>query len=168
MKNLLSCTSLLEYLKRGSDPWAGTPLEGYYYKSSKQKGVYGELLVAAAARSLGYTVEPRTGSGHDAVINGVKTEVKFSVKSGPGYVFNHLALGKDWDRAIFACIDSRLEPEIVWCTKADVADFIRLGKYFVRQQGGKGGGNDDWMFNTQKNGWVQFTAEPAVVHLSKW
>ena len=40
-------------------------------------------------------------------------------------------------------------------------------RYFKRQQSGQNGGNDDWMFSTNKK-WQNFLKEPWVKSIEQW
>ena len=59
--------------------WSGTRFEDYPRLDPKQKGVFGELYVEALMRTLGRDVTPPTNPGHDRTIDGIKTEIKFSL-----------------------------------------------------------------------------------------
>lgn len=169
MKNILNEQLLLDYLRSDSDPWVNTPLQGYVFKDNKKKGKYGELLVELMSKKLNYTLTKRVNTGHDIVINNYKTEIKFSViNAGKGYIFNHVSREKDWDRIIFATINNECEPSIVWTTKSELFTLIDSDKYFVRQQGGSSGSNDDWMFNSKQDSWIKFKSETCIKEFSEW
>lgn len=169
LESILEDKVLINYLCSDSDPWAGTPLQGYVYKDNKKKGKYGELLIELAAKKLGYNVSNRTNTGHDTIINGYTAEVKFTVLSGgKKFTFNHVSREKDWDRIIFAAIDKMCTISIIWTTKSELFNLIDSGKYFVRQQGGKSGSNDDWMFNCSQTNWPKFKSESCMKDFSQW
>lgn len=99
--------------------WIGTLFEKYIEVSTKNKGVFGEFMVEKYMEISGHSVEPPTDTGHDRIIGGIKTEIKFSLANSPTikgarnpllgqklinpdeFTFNHIAEGKDWDRLIF-------------------------------------------------------------------
>lgn len=144
------------------DPWEGTVFENYVFAGIDTKGAFGEAYVKECMRQLGRTVTSRTNKGHDAIINGIKTEIKFAlsqrdmkkkiVKKNNAYAFNHISVSKDWERIIFMGIHPDSEQTtFVWMTKQDVIDILEEQErddcrtYFSIQQGGNRGGNDDWM-----------------------
>ena len=62
-----------------SNPWKGTQLESYTMLDPKNKGNYGEgLVIGQIIKEYGISVEKRTNPGHDAIIGGHPTEIKFS------------------------------------------------------------------------------------------
>ena len=99
--------------------WIDTPFEKYPEISTKNKGVFGEKVVEKYMELSGYSVESPIDTGHDRIIGGIKTEIKFSLANSPmitgknsplrgqklinpdEFTFNHIAEGKDWDRLIF-------------------------------------------------------------------
>jgi hypothetical protein len=168
-----------------SDPWVGTPFQGYVNLTPKQKGVFGEMFVERYAALLGLSVEPAPTStaGHDRVINGYQTEIKFSIanrdnlKSGKGpggmnikpncFTFNHIAVKKDWERLVFVGINGPNESEwiIKWFTKKDFVEELKSPTTpFVRQQGGKNATNDDYMCAGARS--CQLVSAPWVRHFS--
>lgn len=185
-KTILENKELLEFLKPQIDPWDATPLKGYVDINNKVKGKYGELFVEKMMKSLGHKVEPAKGSnaGHDRIINDILVEIKFGVahrgaKNKKGttltdvFSFNHFSIKKDWQRAIIVGMNIDCQPYVVWFDKADfideeIAKRDSERKYFSRQQSGKRGGNDDWMFMTNTNSWARFMNEPWVKSISEW
>lgn len=151
--------NLLEYTQY--DPWKGTVFENYVFAGNDIKGAFGEAYVNECMKQLGGTITPRTNAGHDSIINGFKTEIKFALSQRDtkkriikenAYTFNHISLAKDWDRIIFMGIHPDSEQTtFVWMSKQDVIDALEEQKrddrrtYFSTQQGGEGGGNDDFM-----------------------
>ena len=89
--------------------------------TTKDKGRFGELFVEKLLLSAGRTVEKPTNTGHDRIIDGRKTEIKFSLAHSPTckikghedkklitpdqFSLNHIAVEKDWDSFIFCCIN---------------------------------------------------------------
>lgn len=162
-KDLLESKELEPYFKESANPYAGTLFEHYYNLTPKTKGTVGEKFAKALCGPLNRKVEKRSSAGNDATIDGIKTEVKVSLANGgiPGsFSFNHLAVNKDYDRILLIGLTSEYT-HAVWFTKADLKTFIQDGKYFALQQGGKKGGNDDYMFMTGKT-WNAFLNEPCV------
>jgi hypothetical protein len=157
---------LVEFIKANTyDPWVNTRFEGYVYMKPKACGAFGEMYVSKQMEERGHEVvaAPSSTAGHDRVIDGKKTEIKFSLasrrpqhlrkfgKSGTirnKFVINHLGRQKDWERFVFVCINEAEDKEeddhlLRWFTKEDFCS--TLHKFFRRQQGGNKGGNDDWM-----------------------
>ena len=132
------------------NPWTGTILEGYYALNPASKGSKGEQAVEEMLKQLGYDVQRRKNAGHDRVINGVKTEIKFAlaVNRNENFqcIFNHIGMEKDWDEIILCCVNGDMEIRMVSFTK----DNFPL-ELCSRQQGGKSGGNDDFMCNANNS-----------------
>jgi hypothetical protein len=144
--------------KETHDPWDNTPFQGYVHMDPKQKGHFGELYVELIANKKGFIVEraPTTTAGHDRVINNIRTEIKFSLAQKDKknncikdntFIINHIAENKDWERLIFVGINSNISDSIlIWFTKEDFQEHLKSEKcYIKRQQGGKNGGNDDYI-----------------------
>lgn len=127
-----------------NNPWINTPLERYYTVGAKTKGVKGEEIAAAILKNLGYDVQPRTTPGHDRIVNGRKTEIKFSAASERNYkwqfTFNHIGFDKDWDDIIFVGVNGDLNIHIVRYTKEELST-----KCLSHQQGGNTSSNDDFI-----------------------
>ena len=161
-----------------SDPWEGTQFEGYVHLGAKQKGIYGEMFTEGMCKKSGLTVEKAFSStaGHDRVINGIRTEIKFSLaQKGKNnsiidnqFIMNHVSEKKDWQRLIFIGINFNQSPIIIWFSKEDFQSHLESeDKCFSRQQGGQNGGNDDWICSA-KNLQTLFE-KPFVKHgFSQW
>ena len=138
-RNVLNCLE-----KMSSNPWAGTVLEGYYTVNNRQKGARGEEIVEELLKQLGYKVQPPVATGHDRIVNSIKTEIKFSASTARNYdyefTFNHIGLQKDWEEIIFCGINGDLEIRMVRFNR-ETFPF----ELFNTQQGGKDSGNDDYM-----------------------
>jgi hypothetical protein len=163
---------LTEYIDRQlHNNWSGTKYENYPRLDPKAKGGFGELYVEALMTTLGMKVIPPTNPGHDRIINGVKTEIKFSLagsntKKDDGklidpdsFTFNHIAMEKDWDQFIFLGLNPDLNNKNVrpydkktWPThrlyvmnKKDFVKHMKKGStVFKHQQGGNKSNNDDF------------------------
>ena len=139
------------------DPWKGTNFDGYVSMSPKQKGELGERFVHKYMELLGHKVERAKTStaGHDRVIDNILTEIKFALatrdkKGGvcvDKFIINHVSVCKDWQRLIFCGINpNEKDARIVFITKEDFEDHLKSDKcHFNIQQGGKNGGNDDYI-----------------------
>ena len=139
------------------DPWIGTPFERYVFMSPKQKGEFGERFVSKYMTNVGSTVDKAATStaGHDRIIDKILTEIKFSLatrdKKGAAvvdkFIINHVSVCKDWERLIFCGINpNESDARIVFFAKEDfVAHLASDDCLFNVQQGGKKGGNDDYI-----------------------
>lgn len=147
----------INFIKSNSDDyWLNTPFELYKTLTSQNKGAYGENLVSEILKDLGFDIKDRTNSGHDRIVNEIKTEIKFSLATSDykkrkikknSFIINHVAIGKDWNRLIFLGINgpSTFDYKLIWFTKDDFKYMIENKLFFRKQQGGKDGGNDDYM-----------------------
>lgn len=147
----------IEYLARSMVKLWCKEFQLYAELGPKQKGGYGEIIASLLFKSRGSKVEPRINSDHDFIIDGYKTEIKFSAanrgeKNGKAYLkenvfaLNHLALGKDWDRLVFIGVNPDNKEDVVfWISKDDARECIEKGLYIKSQQSGKKSGNDDYM-----------------------
>jgi len=143
------------------DPWSKTLFQGYVFMDPKQKGEFGESLVSRYMIQLGFTVESRANSGHDRVINGIPTEIKFSLtqKNKAGgvhdncFMINHVSLHKHWDRLIFMGINHTQSIQTIWFSKKQFEQYLRSTKesncVFQRQQGGIASKNDDYLCSSK-------------------
>jgi hypothetical protein len=144
------------------DPWSKTLFQGYVFMDPKQKGEFGENLVSRYMTQLGFKVESRTNSGHDRLINGIPTEIKFSLtqKNKIGgvhdncFMMNHVSLHKCWERLIFMGIDHKQSVHFVWFSKTNFQKYLLSTKernsVFQRQQGGNSSKNDDYLCSSKK------------------
>ena len=165
--DIFSDGDLADYLKTNtSDPWKGTLFEGYVHMGAKQKGAFGEMFVEKIMKSMGHEVTPAPTStaGHDRVVNGIPTEIKFSLatrnKTGGvtrnSCIINHMSKSKDWKRLVFVCINAAVptNPDdwlIRWFTHDDFCTHLQsTDTLFSSQQGGQKGGNDDYMCSGAK------------------
>ena len=140
-----------------NDPWENTRFRGYVHMGAKQKGEYGERCVSGYAKRHGLDVQraPTSTAGHDRVIGGIRTEIKFSLANkdkknnevkNDTFVINHVAEKKDWERLIFLGINFNAPYKCIWFTKEDFQEHLKAPDCcFNPQQGGKKGGNDDYM-----------------------
>jgi hypothetical protein len=156
--SIFSDKELIDYINGNlSDPWIGTPFEGYVFLSPKQKGEFGERFVSKFMELSGHkVVRAKTSTaGHDRVINDILVEIKFSLatrnkKGGVDkdkFLLNHMSECKDWERLIFFGINEKEEDcRLVWFTKEDFVKHINSsGRVIRRQQAGEGGKNDDFI-----------------------
>jgi hypothetical protein len=127
------------------DPWHGTKFQGYVNLTNRKKGIFGEKLVSKIMISR-YRSEVISANnyGHDRIIDGYKTEIKFSLSLNENrFMFNHISCNKDWERLILLGVNYN-NFQMNWIHKKD---FIENTGIFSRQQGGKKVENDDFMFS---------------------
>ena len=108
--------NLKDYINKSlHNNWIGTYFEDYPRMDPKQKGHFGEEYVEGFMElQFGANVSSPLNPGHDRIIDGYKTEIKFSLANSPknpktgekliqpdAFTFNHIAVNKDWDRFIF-------------------------------------------------------------------
>ena len=141
---------LREYINSNiADPFSETEFKGYTHMNPKQKGMYGELYVSKLMIENNHLVEAPTNTGHDRIIDGHKTELKFSLASKgvhDCFTINHISICKDWDRLIFTGINVDGNNRMYWMDKTDFTNNINSdNRKFNYQQGGKKGENDDYM-----------------------
>lgn len=144
VKDLFVCDS--------TSPWVGTPLNDFYLLNPRKKGDQGEKITASLLSTLGYVVEFNTTADkdYDLIVDGVKTEVKFSLSSKRNYnwefTFNHIGFHKNWKQIIFVGVNGDMNIHITKYNKEDVPFEL-----FSPQQGGKKGNNDDFMSTGKKS-----------------
>jgi hypothetical protein len=157
--SIFSDGSLRNYIDNNlKDPWVGTPFAGYVYMSPKQKGEFGERFVSKYLTDIcEFDIKKAKTStaGHDRIITGIESEIKFALstrnKNGgvtkDKFIINHVSVCKDWKRLIFCGINEReADMRLVWFSKEDFIEHLNSDKcLFNVQQGGKGGGNDDYI-----------------------
>lgn len=140
--NAMDCPELFKC--ETNNPWAETPLEQYYALDPKKKGAQGEKIASTILTHLGYDIKPRTSVGNDILVNGVKTEIKFSAASKRNYkwqfTFNHIGFEKDWDQIIFVGVNGDLNIHISKYNKNELTK-----QFLSHQQGGSKSNNDDFM-----------------------
>ncbi len=177
MKNfdhLFTDGTLGNYLKKNlNDPWEDTNFEGYIFLIPTQKGNFGEKLISSYMDMRGSVVQNRTNRGHDRVIDGFKTELKFGLctrdKSGnlseKTFTINHISKDKDWDRLIFFGVNFD-DTYCVWFKKEDFVEYIETdGRYFRVQQGGESGENDDYIYAGDISNLINL---PFVKDIDEW
>ena len=127
------------------NPFIDTDWAPYLGLHPKHKGGIGELYVDGILTELGHDVKPRSSEGHDRIIDGWKTEIKFSLASKgetDKFTWNHLACEKDYERAILVGINCFEEDRWKWFCREDFRQNWQEG--FSRQQGGQKSENDDY------------------------
>jgi hypothetical protein len=130
-----------ETLNQLNENWADDPtFSRYHKKGNKEKGVLGEYYVENIFKSLGAAVvatrdSEYRGTDFDMVVDGFKTEVKFSLANSTKttinvdrFIINHVAVEKNWDRLVFCGINplgcSSNRVQMYFCDKKDFEDYI--------------------------------------------
>ena len=148
-ESILTKEFLDKHLQTKSNVWFNTPLEKYFTFSSKTQGALGESFVTEYMIKKGHIVNERKNSGHDAIIDNYKTEIKFTLcrsdTPDKGVTINHLSLQKDFERCIIFIMNRNEENcRFLWFSKEDLHILIQQ-EIFKHQQGGKKLGLDDYM-----------------------
>lgn len=129
-----------------NNPWRGTPVERYYGLNPASKGSKGEEIVSALLTEKGYQVLPGVNSGHNRMVNNIKTEIKIALATNRNTnfecIFNHIGLQKDWEQILFVCVNGDGQIKGTMFNKGNLPMEL-----LNRQQGGKRSGNDDYMVN---------------------
>lgn len=145
-----------------NNPWAGTPLESYYLAPAKSKGSKGEEIVSHILTYLGYQVKPRQNTGHDRIVNGVKTEIKFATAINRnaewGCMFNHIGFEKDWDEILLVCVNGDGNIRGVVYNKNNFPKDLAN-----HQQGGVKSDNDDYLINSNNSYNVLFNEVCTII-----
>ena len=153
------------------DKYKGTPFEGYSFLTNGNKGTFGESFTSKYLTLLGHNVSSRTNTGHDRTVNGIKTEIKFSLADYDksfNCVLNHISKDKDWDRLIYTIINSNESDfKMIWFTKKSFIEMINTTDIFSHQQGGKSVNNDDYMVSGQRK-ILELINHPLVKDISEW
>lgn len=194
-REIFEAINMAEKIKLWSaNNWIGTEWESYHIISPKHKGAMGEAYVEGYMNRKGSHVTSPINTGHDRIIDGYKSEIKFSLASSnsekkdgklidiDSFTFNHIAVNKDWDRFIFFGINpnknnprirnkSANKPEIraYFMTKDDFKKHMSInGRHcgvFKPQQGGKNSNNDDYFVSGDIGKLISL---PFVKPISEW
>jgi len=170
--------------------WSKDPVFYNYHKlGNKQKGTNGEYVVERLMKGLNHTVTSPENTGHDRIIDNIKSEIKFSLAVSEKdkivkdkFIINHVSIDKDWERLIFCGInpkpdwgnmkkrrDDSLHYERIrmyFMKKSDFSDYMKGSgeKVFKHQQGGEKVENDDYIC-TDFFGLINLS---FVKHISEW
>lgn len=138
-----------EYVDPAHDPWAGSPFAWIKQRPSRQVGKIGEQLIAGWAAARDCDVVKSPDSEADRMINGRRTEIKFSTLWESGvYKFQQI---RNQRYEYIVCLG--LSPHAGHCWVIPKAHLVthrfRLNG-LVHQHGGRAG-RDTW--------WLSFRAE---------
>ena len=175
-ENKLSKSENWKEISSPNTNWKDDPIFSTYHPcSTKQKGVIGEKYVESFFQSVGFTVEKPTDVGHDRIVGGIKTEIKFSLaKTSKGavihdeFMINHVSICKDWERLVFCGINpknSENRVRMYFMEKKDFEKHMKKGSdVFKPQQAGKSGNNDDYICSN----FSKFVNLPFVKEITRW
>lgn len=139
----LAGTMKVDYLE-DDRAWEGSPFAWIKTRPSRQIGKIGEGLVAGWCASKGLDVVKSPDSEADRIIEGVRTEIKFSTlwKAG-GYKFQQL---RDQDYEMAVCLGISPFDAHCWVIPKSVI-MDQWGKYggLQAQHGGAGGVDTAWL-----------------------
>jgi hypothetical protein len=147
--------------------WVNTTCANLATYGSKKRGAFYEDILTMILKEQGYDVINAESSTapYDRIIISfnskvcrIKVEIKVAL-SATDYknrcvdnyncIFNHIALGKEFDIIMFMCIikkDGVAMYELRWCTREELTGHIKSeDSLFCKQQGGKKANNDDYM-----------------------
>lgn len=153
------------------DKYKDTPFAGYSFLTNGNKGSFGESFTSQYLINLGHTVSNRNSTGHDRIVNGIKTEIKFSLAdyNKPfNCILNHVSKDKDWDRLIYTIINANQSDfKMIWFTKESFINMTENTDIFSFQQGGKSVSNDDYMVSGQSK-ILKLINHDLVRDISEW
>jgi len=156
--------------------WKEDPVFSKYHAlSTKVKGKVGEKYTAGYFIAAGREVKKPQNSGHDRIVDGIKTEIKFSLANTidgrivhDKFMINHVSVCKNWERLVFVGInpmDAKVRVRAYFMEKEDFVKHMKGGStVFKHQQAGKRGGNDDYICTN----FASFVSLPFVKDISEW
>ena len=107
------------------DKWTGSINEKFFRLSPKKKGNVGEQAIHSLLEEVGATVEKRTNSSHDFIVNGLIAEVKTSsIWSSGQLVFQEIRTHQDHDILLFVSVFPD-DVKFHWCFKKDLAKYLK-------------------------------------------
>tara|TARA_Y100000296_G_scaffold79613_1_gene103850 strand:+ start:1733 stop:2332 length:600 start_codon:yes stop_codon:yes gene_type:complete len=187
-EGLMNCKHW-EKLTTVNSNWHRDALFRNYHKlGNKQKGVLGEYYVEKLMEAKGSEVCAPTNSDHDRIIDGFRTEIKFSLAVSKKdtviydkFMINHVAASKQWDRLIFVGINPKrgftkiqesrngIPLRRVRAYFMEKGDFVNYmtgpgKKVFKHQQSGEKGQNDDFICTD----FAGFVSLPFVKEVAQW
>lgn len=150
-----------------NNKWAGTPLEKYAALGTRQRGAFSESAVKQILSELGFNIESPQNPGHDFIMNGIKTELKFGLTTGRNNnwrtMFNHIGLEKDWEQLVLACINGDLKFRIVLIKRDNLSEDL-----LQHQQGGNKSENDDYMISGVRARKALFDSNAEVLYTNEF
>lgn len=132
------------------ESWIGSSNEKVRILPSATKGAFGAKIAKNVLASIGVDTFGPGASAYDIMVDGQKTEVKFSTGMGSKgkYTFQQLRKFHDFDRCIFVAVSPE-ETRIWWATRTDLDEHV-FAYDKCRQHGGKKGKTDTyWIKNAE-------------------
>ena len=148
--------------ERNTDPFKNTPLLGLGNLGSGGVGAVGEQIVEEIMRQRGHAVTPRVNQDHDRIIDGIKTEIKFTISQQSQSIMN-IARWKDWERMIILAIKTAYDFKIKWMYKTQFEECLDNGFFFKLK---KGVGKDKWRCGKQEL--EKLFASEYTQHMDEW
>lgn len=132
------------------DLWSGSPFQWIKTQPSRRVGAIGEKLVALWCRAQNIDVQRSRDSEADRVLEGVRTEIKFSTLWTNGiYKFQQI---RDQDYELLVCLGVSPFAAHAWVFKKEWL-LPRIGRVpgLSRQHGGVTGRDTAWLSVSPKN-----------------
>tara|TARA_B110000285_G_C14704278_1_gene414838 strand:+ start:35 stop:592 length:558 start_codon:yes stop_codon:yes gene_type:complete len=138
--NVDSLEQFIESKIKYSNYWKDTNMKNYNQLTQKAKGDVGEKVVEDFMKEKGFEV---AGAGkyndvYDRCINGIKTEIKFSLSQGDqenNFMINHIKVNILWERFIFYGWNRDLPHQTVWCTAEQMKSCWKENNWWSNQSG---------------------------------
>jgi len=121
-----------------TDPWHGSPFAWIKTRPSRQVGRIGEQLVAGWCAAKGLNVERSPDADADRIIEGKRTEIKFSTLWENGTFTFQQFRDQNYDQVI--CLG--LAPFDAWCW---VVPKEAMWTHAIPQHGGRDGVDTRWL-----------------------
>ena len=120
-KNVDSLKHFIDNKIKYSNYWKDTVMENYNQLTQKAKGDVGEKVVEDFMKERSFEIAPseKYNDVYDKYINGIKTEIKFSLSQNDqenNFMINHIKVNILWERFIFYGWNRDLPHQTVWCT----------------------------------------------------
>lgn len=130
--------------RTASHEWQGSPFQWItQIRSSRQRGVIGEKLVAGWLAARGFNVTRSGDSEADRVIEDKRIEIKFSTRwSNGSYVFQQL---RDQDYELAICLGVSPFDAHCWIVpKSDIMQLWKKKRLIRNQHRGRRGDDTGW------------------------
>jgi hypothetical protein len=124
--------------------WTHSPFGWIKKRPSRQKGAIGEKIVAGWCAARDFNVERSPDSDADRIIEGLRTEIKFSTlwKNG-GYTFQQI---RDQNYDVLVCLGVSPFNAHCWVfRKEDIRSLIGSASGLTPQHGGSRGTDTAWL-----------------------
>ena len=143
---------------RDSTIWKGSRFQHLKeIPSPRSKGAKAEQITQEIMEALGHKVKKPKSKQHDRIIDGYKTEIKFSTSWSEKYnlfTWQQIRGFQDYQRIIFVGCNPN-DIQFWWATKEDLKKHV-FGKDKLRQHGGKDGDQElYWLKDVHKRSWFR-------------